>query len=632
VFVRLAALAALSYVAPAWAQPDFVSGLYAAFEKAQCRFCHGDDGVASTTRLQFPRASATPAEIRDFGIRLRGLVDPRGVEHSPLWRKPTNRDPHPGGERIRQGSDDEKLLRDWITHLAALKETPVSAKPVGMGPSRPALRRLTHSQYNHTVRDLLGDDTNPAAAFPKEDFVHGFTNQAEGQSISPLLAEAYTRAAERLARNAFRGGDARKLIPCAPSAACRPRFIRAFGRRAFRRPMEPAEVTKYERLFQGQPDFLSGAQAVVEAMLQSPHFLFHLEPGAFGLASRLSYFLWDTMPDEELLRAAESGDLASPPGIEKQVRRMLADERAKRALDEFLAQWLRFDRLRSAIRDRRIFPEFTTELTNAMTEETTRLFRHLVWGNGDFREFFTAGYTFLSPELARVYGLPEPREPWSRVEFAPGSPRAGGVLGHALFLTLTSKPVDTSPTERGIFIREHFLCQQVPPPPPGLNASLPPVTDEKPVGTRTRLSEHLANPACAACHSLVDPIGFGLEKFDAIGRQREKERVVIYPTFDEMKTRRKTKPTEYELPIEAGGEIRGIPSSSFSSPRELGAILAAQSACHRCVAKQLFRYAVGRAEGPEDASVIDRAVERFRASQFRFQELIMALATSETFR
>jgi len=618
----------LALAAPISAAPDFLERVWPALEKAQCRACHQDNGVGSTTRLQFPRSDAGPDEIRGFGNSLRKLVDPVNPTQSRLLLMPTNRLAHPGGERIVQGSEDESALKEWIAHLAALPDAVSSISPA-LGPSRPALRRLTHAQYNNTIRDLLGDQTLPAEQFPKEDFVNGFTNQAEGQSISPLQAEAYNRAAERIARNAFRGGDPRGLLPCEPSHECLTQFIRKFGRRALRRPLSSEETMRYERL--GSKARERGPQVVVEAMLQSPHFLFHLEPGQYAIASRLSYFLWDTMPDETLLAAAERGDLGTSTSIEKQVRRMLADDRARAALDEFLAQWLRFDRLRSAIRDRRLYPEFTTELVNAMTEETTRLFRSLVWDNRTFLEFFTADYTYLTPETARVYGLPVPAEPWTKVAFSKDSPRSG-VLGQALFLALTSKPADTSPTERGLFIREHFLCQSVPPPPPGVNVTLPAVTDEKPLSTRERLDIHLSNSVCAACHGLVDPIGFGLEKFDAIGRYRDKESITIYPTADELKTRRKTKPTTYDLPIEAKGSIRGIRDSDFESPRGLGSILANEPACQKCIVKQLFRYAVGRHEEAEDGPVIDAALERFRASQFRFQELIMAIATSQTFR
>lgn len=617
------------FAAAAWAcsgGDDFAGQLYPALEKAQCRLCHNDNGVASATRLHFPPPDAEADEIGRFGLRLRALVDRAHPEESLLLRKPTNRMQHTGGERIRQGSPEERILRAWVERLAALPDAPVDSERAA-GPARKTLRRLTNSQYNHTVRDLLGDQTRPADRFPNEDFVNGYTNQAEGQSVSPLLAEAYGRSAGRLARTAFLGGDSRRLIPCAPSAACRAEFIRQFGRRAFRRPLEPGEVARYERLFPAKGDFLSGAQLVIETMLQSPHFLFHLESGPYATASRLSYFLWDTMPDAELLRAADSGRLASRQEIEKHVRRMLDDPRAMDAFDEFLAQWMRFDRLRNAIRDHRAFPEFSAELVSAMAEETRRLFRSLAWGDRSFLEFFSADYAYLTPELARLYGVPAPREPWARVAFGPASPRAG-VIGEAGFLTVTSKPAETSPTERGLFVREHFLCQIVPPPPAGVNTTLPPVTDEKPQTTRERLQIHLSNPTCAGCHTLVDSIGFGLEKFDAIGRFREKQEITIYPTADELKSHKKMKPTDYKLPIEAAGAVRGLRNSEFRTPRELGERLAAEPVCQRCIVKQLFRYANGRSEEPADAPAIEQAYERFRGSQFRFRELIIAIAES----
>jgi hypothetical protein len=250
-----------------------------------------------------------------------------------------------------------------------------------------------------------------------------------------------------------------------------------------------------------------------------------------------------------------------------------------------------------------------------------------VWEDRNFLEFFTADYAYLTPELAKLYGAPNPREPWARVEFGAGSPRAG-VLGEGTYLAVTSKPADTSPTERGLFVREHFLCQIVPPPPAGVNTSLPPVTDEQPLSTRERLQAHLSNPTCANCHMLVDSIGFGLEKFDAIGKFREKQEVKIYPTADELTTRKKTKPTEYTLDIEGVGMVRGLQDSEFRSARELGRRLAREPVCQKCIVKQLFRYANGRSEEPGDSPVIEQAYERFRGSQFRFRDLIVAIASS----
>jgi hypothetical protein len=621
----------------------FSEKLYPVFEKAQCRLCHNDNGVASGTRLRFPPEKAVPAEIEQFGLRLRAFVNPNRLEDSLLLQKPTNRVPHTGGERIRPGTDEEKILQSWAAYLARLNEPPAgSNSPRAAGPH--IIRRLSHNQYNNTVRDLLGDESRPASKFPTEDFVHGFTNQAEGQAMSPLLSEAYNRAAEKLARNSFRGGDGSRLVPCKPAgpvdASCRERFVRSFGLRAFRRPLTSDEAARYGKLFAMEAarsnDFLKGAQVVVEAMLQSPNFLFHLEPATgqtqrqYAVANRLSYFLWDTMPDQSLLQAAGAGQLSTKAQIRTQIERLLSGPQAKSSMEEFLAQWLRYDRLRSAFREVRLYPEFSSELVSSMFEETRRLFDHLVWGDRNFLEFFTADYAFLSAGLAQLYGLPAPPEPFAKVTFPPDSPRAG-VLGQATFLSVTGKPADSSPTERGLFVREHFLCQIVPPPPPGVNTTLPPLTDEKPLNNRQRLQVHLANPTCSGCHRLIDPIGFGFEKFDAIGRFRDKQVIRIYPTFDEMKNKTKTRPTEHKLDIDASAFIQGMPNSQFTSPKEAGRILASDPGCRKCIVKMLFRYAVGRPEKEADQASIEAALEEFRSSQFRFKNLIIAIATSEPF-
>ena len=209
------ALSIIMFFLPAaFIAQDFAGRVYPVLERAQCRTCHNDNGVASVTRVQFPREGASADEVVAFGSRLQSVVQAGQPDASALFLKPTNRVAHAGGERIKRGSDDEKILRAWVEHLAALPETTALQAQPRAGKSRMVVRRLTHSQYNHTVRDLLGDETRPADRFPKEDFANGFTNQAEGQPVSPLLAEAYARAAERLARAAFRGGDSRGLVPC----------------------------------------------------------------------------------------------------------------------------------------------------------------------------------------------------------------------------------------------------------------------------------------------------------------------------------------------------------------------------------------------------------------------------------
>ncbi len=521
----------------------------------------------------------------------------------------------------------------FIWALLGLTAVTFGATEPEAAPSQ--LRRLTHSQYNNTARDLLGDQTHPADQFPPEDFLHGFKNQSRSQDISPVLAEAYNSAAEKLARNAFAGGEDRGgLLPCQPQSAgdsnCASAFVRSFGLKAFRRPLSDAEASRYRALLLKEAaragKFIRGAQLIVEAMLQSPKFLFRVESGPYKMASDLSYFLWDTMPDGELFRAAEAGELAHEATVKAQATRLLGNAKAKQALDEFTSQWLRFDQVLNAVKDRNLYPQFNLQLATAMTEETRRLVADLVWGDKNFLDFFRASYAFINSDLAALYGVPAPAAEFDKVQFAPDSERAG-VLGQAAFLAMTSKPGETSPTVRGLFIRDQFLCQTVPDPPPGVNSTLPPVTVEKPQTNRQRLQEHLINRSCAACHVLMDPIGFGFERFDAIGQYQQKQSVMVMPPD------RKMRPVKLQLEIDPSASINGIPNSDFSSPKELGRILADSATCHECLVKQLFRYAFGRRETAADQPVIQAGLEAFRGSGFQWKTLMVyyasALATAK---
>jgi hypothetical protein len=619
--------------------------VYAVLQQANCRSCHTDGGLAAATRLRFPAESARSAEIEAFGQELHVLIDRSHPEQSLLLRKPTARENHTGGQLIVPGSKQEQVLSAWAHHLAA-----APAPEVDVGQPRPtrdstqavSIRRITNSQYNNTIRDLLGDESRPADRFPPESFVHGFKNQAQGQSLPPLLADAYSLAAERLARNAFRAGDINGLIPCQPASVgdfdCALQFVTKFGRKAFRRPTSTQETTRLLKLFRASAaetnDFLRGAQMVVEAILQSPKFLFHVEQGealrAYEIANRLSYFLWDSMPDDSLLDLAGSGGLDTVEGVERAARRMLVDPRARQGLDEFISQWLRFDMILGAVKDRRVYPEFTPELAMAMAEETRRLVAHIVWSDRSFLEIFNADFTFLNSELARLYDLQPPTIEFELVRFPSDSGRAG-VLGHASFLTLTSKPEETSPTIRGVFVREHFLCQTVPDPPPGTNANLPPLDEQAPQTNQQRLSRHVTNPSCAGCHNLIDPVGFGLEGFDAIGKRREKQTLHFFPSRADMMEDPSAKPKTIFIPLDPKGIIDGISASSFSSPRDLGRILADSPECQECIVRQLFRYAFGRKEGPRDRVTIEESTSLFRRSGFRFQELLISLVTSNEF-
>ena len=616
-FYTLIALCLLTL--PAIAQDSlFLTKVFPALEAANCRGCHNPDGVASPTRLKFPPEGTPQDRIAAFGRSLVSLVDSASPDKSLLLVKPTKRVPHSGGERIKQGSPQETLLSEWVRELAAYTDkqrTAALAYKEEISSVRPVmeLRRLTHSQYNNTVRDLLGDISAPANQFPPEDFIDGFKNQAQAQSISPILAEAYSTAAEKLAAAAFRGGiDRRGLVACKPSPDCGKKFVANFGRKTFRRELSSEEKRRYNALLGSEKNFMQGAQLVVEAMLQSPAFLFWKDEPA----NRLAYFLWNTTPDQKLL----DEPLKTKDAVESAARRMLADPRAHGALDEFLSQWLRFDRILTAVKDRRAFPQYTLETAVAMTEEARRFAGDLAWNDRNFMELYTADYGFVNGDLANLYKVTAPALEFAKVTFPPESERAG-ILGQALFLSLTSKPDETSPTARGLFVREQFLCQKVPEPPPGVNANLPIPTEAKPMTNRERLASHLSNESCAGCHKLIDPIGFGLEKFDAIGARREK----LKQTFQPGRKDKNQKAVSVLLDLDTSGMVAGVPDSNFDSPRKLGEVLARTPQCQECIVRQLFRYMAGRLETPADRPFLDSAFQRFRDSQFKLKELMIAL-------
>ena len=644
-------MAAVFWPAPLHAQsapssPDFFADkVYPVLEEANCRICHTTVGVASGTHVHFPEKGATRNQIESFGLSLIAVVNRAAPENSLLFVKPTNRIKHTGGLRIKPGTEQESALLAWVRYLAATPEETLTAERrklsdrVAPDTQAHLLRRLTHSQYDNTVRDLLGDYSRPALRFPPEDYIDGFKNQLRYQTMPPLLVDAYSTAAEKLALNAFRAGDINHLIPCKPAGpndtACRDRFLRNFGYHAFRRPLRDAEFRRYAAAFTAQSKqtgkFLEGARLIVEAMLDSPDFLFHAESGPdeqspdYEIASRLSYFLWDSMPDEALFDAAAKGYLRTDAGREAQARRMLSDSKAHQALDEFFDEWLRFDRVLNASKESRRFPDFSLEMSQNMVEETRRLLDHLVWDNRNFMELFTADYAYVSADLASLYNLAAPSGQFELVKFPADSPRAG-ILGEASFLAANAGPTETSPTQRGIFIRDQLLCQQVPPPPPNVDTNLPEPSEDRPLTRRQRMTDHVTNPLCASCHRLMDPIGFGLESFDALGRFRSHETILI-----ESPGARRAADKTIDLNLDTAGEVAGIPNSAFSGAKELGSILARSTVCQECIVRQIFRYVYGRMENSTDEETIHQLSESFRNSGFHFRDLLMSMVKSPQF-
>lgn len=475
-------------------------------------------------------------------------------------------------------------------------------------PTAPSpLRRLNRAEYDATVRDLLGDATRPARAFPPDEESQGFDNFAETQSVSPLLAEDYLGTAEALAAAA----DPIALAGCDPAvsgdAPCVQKLLAGFGRRTFRRPLSTDEVARLSAVFdavRATENAKEALRAVVAVLLQSPQFLYRFEGAPltpYELAARLSYFLWGSAPDDALLDAASQGAF----DVGAQARRMLQDDRAKEVVRRFHLQWLGVAHLTALSREA---PGFAA-LAPLMLEETARTAEWAVFdGNGDARRLFTGHTTFLNEALADHYGLTGFSGP-TFVQADTDRTARIGVLTQGSVLSAWAKFDQTSPVLRGKLVRERFLCQS-PAPPPGNVVAMIGTPDAG--TTRERFAGHVSQPACSGCHQLLDPIGFGLEKYDATGAYRATENGTKVLSMGE---------------VIAGGDLDG----TFDGALELSARLAASKDVKRCLTRQWFRFAFGRAETGADACSVANAFAAFEKSGWNTRELLVALTQTEAF-
>jgi hypothetical protein len=360
-------------------------------------------------------------------------------------------------------------------------------------------------------------------------------------------------------------------------------------------------------------------QAAVTALLVAPSFIFRVEkepsPGkirrldGFEVASRLSYFLWSTMPDDRLLRAADRGELETDEQVVAAALRMLKDDKARALVENFAGQWLQLRSLDEATPDRGRFPGFDDELRRAMRRETEEFFWHIVREDRSVLDFLEADYTFVNERLAKHYGLPGVTgDALVRVALDPD--RRGGLLGQASVLTVTSNPTRTSPVKRGKWILENLFAAPPPPPPPNV-PELKDAGGEKLTGTlRQRMEQHRADPACAACHQLMDPLGFGLENYDAVGAWRTKDG---------------------DTAVDAGGELPG--GKSFRGPKQLRQVLLERrDEFRRCLAEKLLTYAIGRGLEWYDACAVERIAERSAAGGDRFSVMVAEIVKSPAFR
>jgi hypothetical protein len=481
---------------------------------------------------------------------------------------------------------------------------------VGVSP----LRRLTRLEYSNTVRALIGEDLQPAKDFIADERAGSFPANYFSP-ISDLQFGEYATAAATVAERAV--AQKPTLLPCDPAAdevGCASRFIHEFGRRAYRRPLEASEESQLQGLFElGRKGagFDNGMKLVVEAMLQSPHFLYLVEgPGPLTphqLAARLSYFLWKGPPDAQLSQLADSGQLTPGPAFAQEARRLLADDRAKAMLDDFHTYWLRLEEYDKAVRDAAAYPAFAA-LRDPMREEMRRFVSYVFSeGDGRLETLLTAPYSVVNGPLAAFYGarVTIPNGTWQKVALDPA--QRSGLLTQGVFLT-THGNEGSAPIHRGVTLREQFFCLDLPPPPPNAGKVPPP---EPTTTTRQRLDRHRANSSCAGCHTLIDGLGFGLEAYDAIGAFRE---------------------TENGQKVDDSGKINGTDvDGSFKGARELSERLVRSEDVHACVVGQWFRYALGRMETDDDRCALQSFQTQFAASNLSIPELLVAIVESDTF-
>lgn len=493
------------------------------------------------------------------------------------------------------------------------------------------LHRLSIQQYKNTLHDLLGNDIVISSDLEPETSEQGFV--AVGGSMLTLSfhaveqreAVALSAAEQAMASPTHRAA----LVDCEPTgtvdAACTARFVSSFGRRAWRRTLSAEEIARYVGLATTnattQQSFWEGLACAAAGILQSPHFLFRVELGdgppeqalraytSVEMASRLSYFLWNSTPDAALLDAAERGELATPSGIQTHATRLLSAPRARAALSNFFGELLGLSRLDNLSKDVSVFPSMTATLGPAMREDLTRTTMDLLFDRaGDYRDLFTASSTFVNAELATFYGLPTPNRPGFVGTLFPAGQTRAGLLGHAGIAAMYGHATSSSPTRRGKFIREVLLCAPIPPPPDDVITALPPMDTTTPHTLRQRIEAHSSDARCAACHTLMDPIGVGLESFDGIGQFR---------TVDNG------------LPIDPSGALDG---SRFADARQLGQLLHDHEQLSPCFVRNFYRYATGHLETAAEEPALTALTTLFVEGGYQLRPLVLGIVQSDGFR
>jgi hypothetical protein len=498
----------------------------------------------------------------------------------------------------------------------------------------PRLVRLTHRQYDNTLRDVFGVEPRLSASFIGDVSIGGYTNNAEALAVSDRLARDYRRAAERMGEMVLEDpAIVSRIVPCDPGPdphACAQTVVAQLGRKLWRRALTPDETSRLLAVFdgagglyEGGDAFAQGVALVVESMLQSPKFLYRAELetiegeadvvalDGWSVAARLSFALWNTSPDDALLAAAEAGELDTAAGVAQHARRMLADPKALDVTEDFHTQWLALDHWAEIVRDPDVYPELGPGISDAMREDTLRFVEDVVFaGGGTYAELMTSTAAFVDADLAMIYGVEvEVGDASVRVELDPDE--RAGLLTRAGFLAANAYYDETSPIHRGTFIQRRILCMTVPDPPGDADLDLPPPSGDL-VTTRQRVEAHTSPDACRGCHSLLNPPGFAFEGYDPIGRVR---------THDNG-----------ELVDTAASVSVGNDALDFTDGVDLAHQLATHPVAQRCYLTQWFRYVNARVEQAVDTCTLDGLVEHLEGESYDVRELLVALTQTGTFR
>lgn len=493
---------------------------------------------------------------------------------------------------------------------------------------RSPLRRLSREEYDNTVRDLFGFDPGFSVTedFPADGKAGPFPSNAAG-SVDDTQTLRYQQAAERVSM--LVAERLPTLLPCATAAdsRCAEEFVRTIARKAYRRPLRADTLSGLMGVYQAGAeggDFSAGVRLVVEALLQSPRFLYHMEafpsaPGlspltGFELAERLSYFLWRTMPDEALSMRAQSGELETAEGLRAEAERMLHDPRADAAIASFTDHWLGIETAPSQQRDAARFPAFKPGFGEAARQETIAFVDHVLRdrsSDGSFETLLTANYSFPRAAVYDAYGVAPPAGYDGTTPLQLPGDRAGIVTQVSTLMVHSAATV--SPIKRGVYVLNDLLCKNIQLP---MNAQIPPPPPPVPgQSVRQRLEMHTRDPACMPCHLKINPIGFAFEGYDQIGRQVQTD--------------------DLGEPVNDRSELM-LGDPSVDGPIE-GAVQLADrilrsDSGRNCIIQQLHRFAVGRLEVPEDACSFVNLAQRFERSGDNVRELLLDLVGQDTFR